>query len=41
MAKLKHIYFPGRPEYQIKNRIKNLCGNPKELHNPIKDMKLN
>ena len=41
MAKLKHIYFPNRPEYRIKNRIKNLCGNPKELHNPIKDMKLN
>lgn len=36
IAKLKPIYFPKRPEQQIKNRIKNLCGNGKEITNPIK-----
>lgn len=29
LTKLRIIYFPHRPEQQIKNRIKNLCGNPK------------
>ena len=35
------IYFPSRGEAQIKNRIKNLCGNGKELGNVIKDAKIN
>jgi len=41
IGKLKLIYFPSRPESQIKNRIKNLCGNGKDLNNPIKEMKNN
>jgi hypothetical protein len=41
IAKLKSIYFPQRPEQQIRNRIKNLCGNGKDSNNPIRDMKLN
>lgn len=41
ITKLRIIYFPHRPEQQIKNRIKNLCGNPKQAHNPIKDIKAN
>lgn len=36
VSKLKLIYFPNRPEQQIKNRIKNLCGNGKDANNPIK-----
>jgi hypothetical protein len=35
------IYFPNRPEQQIKNRIKNLCGKGKDIVNPIKEMKNN
>ena len=41
IARLKAIYFPHRPEQQIRNRIKNLCGNGKDGNNPIRDMKLN
>lgn len=41
IGKLRMIYFPNRPEQQIKNRIKNLCGNGKDLNNPIKEMKAN
>jgi hypothetical protein len=40
MQKLKMIYFPNRSEQQIKNRIKNSCGNNKEVANPIKDLKV-
>ncbi len=40
MSRLRPIYFPERPEQQIKNRIKNLCGNGKDLNNPIREMKL-
>jgi hypothetical protein len=41
ISRLKAIYFPQRPEQQIRNRIKNLCGNGKDNNNPIRDMKLN
>lgn len=41
LNRLKAIYFPHRPEQQIRNRIKNLCGNGKDGNNPIKEMKLN
>lgn len=40
ITKLRMIYFPNRPEQQIRNRIKNLCGNAKDANNPIKEMKL-
>ena len=36
VARLRPIYFPERPEQQIKNRIKNLCGNGKDINNPIR-----
>jgi len=39
--KVRLIYFPTRPEQQIKNRIKNLCSNGKDINNPIKEMKMN
>ena len=41
ISKLRPIYFPALLEQKIKNRIKNLCGNVKELHNPIKNIKAN
>lgn len=41
ITKLRMIYFPHRPEQQIRNRIKNLCGNAKDGNNPIKEMKQN
>jgi hypothetical protein len=43
VSEYRAIYFPQRAESQIKNRIKNLCGNSntKELNNPIKEMKQN
>jgi len=37
----KQVYFPNRNESQIKNRIKNLSGQSKELNtNPVREIRL-
>ncbi len=36
ISKIRSIYFPGRQEDQIRNRIKNLSANGKEIVNQVK-----